>query len=286
MVASTEHHTPSPTENKKGTIEKNLLNINLLNAIEKSDSCPLCYLWLECERRYLKYLLTNEVTMDPEFRERVLSAKGFCNRHMHLLHETAHNVGTEDGLGYALYMQTIVNEVCKELNSLLLQSIENSAIKGKILRGRRRREAIMQLAKEVSKAYQGKRCCPVCEFLWTFDQIHLHTLLQMLDDKDFREEFKSTKVLCLPHFVSALRIVGKSNLKNPREVARSLIEFEVGLLERLEKLLSEFIRKQDWEFREAPRGPEVKANSLALNILAGVEGLYSYSLKTHVREPK
>jgi len=46
--------------------------------------------------------------MDPEFRERVLSAKGLL--YMHLLYENAHSVGTEDGLGYAIYMQSIVKE--------------------------------------------------------------------------------------------------------------------------------------------------------------------------------
>jgi hypothetical protein len=78
-------------------------------------------------------------------------------------------------------------------------------------------------------------------------------------------------------------MVGRSNLKNPAEVAHSLIDLEAGLLERLQKLLSEFVRKQDWKFREEPPGPEVKANSLASTILVGVEGLYSYSLKAHTK---
>lgn len=282
MVASTEHSTPIPIETKKGMIEKNLSNINLLDAMENSDSCPLCYLWLKSERRYLEYLLTNEVTMDPGFRERILSAKGFCNRHMHLLYKTAQGVGTEDGLGYGLYLQSIVGEVSQELESLPLQINGRAARKGITIWGRKRKQAITQLAKEVSKVYQGKRCCPVCEFLWSSDQMNLHTLLQMLDEKDFREAFKSSGVLCLPHFVSAIEMVSRSDLKNPAEVARSLIDLEVGLLERLGKLLSEFIRKQDWEFREEPQGPEVKAYSLALGILVGVEGLYSYGLKAHI----
>jgi len=266
-------------------IEVNLSNVSVLDAIEKSDSCPLCYLWLESESRHLEYLLTNEVTMDPVFKEKILAAKGFCNRHMHLLYETAHRVGTEDGLGYALYMRSIVEEVCQELKSLPLHKIQNSANKGIILRGRRRRQAITLLAKKADDAYRGKSPCPVCEFLWSFDQIHLQTLLQMLGDKDFLEEFKSSRVLCLPHFISALRMAGRSNLKNAGEVTRALIELEVGLLERLEKLLSEFIRRHDWRFRDEPRGPEVKANSLTLNILAGVEGLYYHDLRARHVNP-
>jgi len=282
-MVRTERSTPSALETKKSVIEKNLSNISLLEAIENSDSCPLCYLWLKSERRYLEYLLTNEVTMDSGFRERVLSAKGFCNRHTHLLHKAAQGVGTEDGLSFALYMRSIVEEVRKELESLLLHNSGRSTYKGIVIWGRKRKQTITQLAKEVSKVYQGKRCCPVCEFLWSSDQMNLHTLLHMLDGKDFREEFKSSGVLCLPHFVSAIEIVGRSNLKNPAEVAHSLIDLEAGLLERLQRLLSEFVRKQDWKFREEPRGPEVKANFLALSILVGVEGLYSYSLRAHTK---
>jgi hypothetical protein len=267
-------------EAEEPVVEKNLLTIKVLEAVEKSDSCPLCYLWLEHESRHLKYLLTNEMTMDPGFREKVLSSRGFCNRHTHLLYETASGVGTEDGLGYSLYMQSIVEEICHGLKSLLLSNIENTAWKNIILRWWRRRQAIKLMAEKADKAYYGEGLCPVCESLWTFDQIYLYTLLQMLDDKDFREEFK-TKWLCLPHFLSALRLAGKSNLKSPAEVVHALIEIEVSLLERLSQLLSEFIRKHDWRFRDGPRGPEIGANSLASSILAGVEGLYSCSLKTY-----
>jgi hypothetical protein len=268
-------------EAKEAMIEKNLSNRNILDAIEKSDSCPLCYLWLKSERRHLEYLLTNEVTMDPGFREKVLSAKGFCNRHIYMLYETAHGVSTEDGLGFALYVQAVVEEIFHELNSLRLHNIENTVNKSVIMRWRGRRKGITLMAKEASKAYYGKRCCPVCESLWSLDQIRLHTLIQMLDDKDFREGFKSSRGLCLPHFAAALRTVSRGDLKNPGEVAHTLIELEVGILGQLKELLSEFIRKHDWKFRDEPRGPEIKANSLALNILAGVEGLYSYSLKAH-----
>jgi hypothetical protein len=66
-------------------VEKNLLTIAILEGIEKSDGCPLCYLWAKSEERLLENLLADEMVMDPNFREKVTSAKGFCNRHMHLL---------------------------------------------------------------------------------------------------------------------------------------------------------------------------------------------------------
>jgi len=50
-------------------------------------------------------------------------------------------------------------------------------------------------------------------------------------------------------------------------------------LELTENYLSEFARKQRWEFRHEPKGPEANANYIVLNLLAGIEGLYCRSYK-------
>jgi len=50
-------------------------------------------------------------------------------------------------------------------------------------------------------------------------------------------------------------------------------------LELVKHYLSEYGRKQSWEFRNEPAGPELNANALALNLLVGVEGLYCCSHK-------
>jgi hypothetical protein len=97
----------------------------------------------------------------------------------------------------------------------------------------------------------------------------------MLDNEEFREEFNSSKGLCLPHFISAMQMVCMSKLKNPIYIAQALIDVEMKHLQLIEHLLSEFIRKQSWDFRNEPAGPEVNANFLALNLLVGAKGLYS-----------
>jgi hypothetical protein len=95
----------------------------------------------------------------------------------------------------------------------------------------------------------------------------------MLDDKDFREEFESSKGLCLSHFVSAVRMVSRARIKNSVQITRALIEAEMKRLELTENYLSEFIRKQRWEFRHEPWGPEANANPMVLSLLVGAEGL-------------
>jgi hypothetical protein len=254
-------------------VEKNLLTIAILEGIEKSDGCPLCYLWAKSEERLLENLLADEMVMDPNFREKVTSAKGFCNRHMHLLYRTAYGGRSGDGLGYALYMQGVVEKIVEQIATLAtgLDGLESA--EGKIFfRGRKQRLSLLH--SKIKHAIEGKSPCPACESLRSSDQVHLNTLVRMLDDKDFREEFKSSRGLCLPHFLLAIQRVNQVKLENPVLVVRTLVETEIKSLKLVKSYLSEFVRKYCWDFRNEPAGPEINANRMVLNLLAGVEGLH------------
>jgi hypothetical protein len=257
-------------------IDKNLLTIDIFEAVEKSTGCPLCYLWIKCEARHMENLLTNEVVMDPGFRQKVRFAKGFCNYHMHLLHKTAHMSEVLDGLGYALYMKDIVESILESLGLVRLESVSKLETKTNInilSRREERKQVLVRLYKAVNHAVLGERLCPACESLRSSDEIHMDTLLQMLDDHDFRKDFQS-KALCLPHFLSAVKMIRLSKLRNSADVASALLEVEKNGLQTAVNYLSEFIRKQDWNARNEPRGPEANANTMALNFLAGAQGMY------------
>lgn len=263
-------------------MEKNILTVAVLDAIENSDKCLLCYLWLKEENHLMEHLLTDEVVMDSEFRSKVVAARGFCNHHMHLLYKTAHG-GSLDGLGYALYMQDVVKRLVKQIESINLDSLSrlNVSTKSSIVTRRRRlSKAFSTLCNAVERVVRGEQPCPACESLGSSDQIHLHTIVQMLDNENFREEFKSSKGLCIPHTISAIRMSNQSKLKNSANVTQILIEVCMNRLRLVEHYLSEFIRKRSWNFRNEPPGPEVNANAMVLNIIAGVNGLYYPRYKT------
>jgi hypothetical protein len=262
-------------------MEKNMLTVAVLDAVKNSNECLLCYLWLKAETRLMEHLLSNEVVMDSEFRERVLAAKGFCNYHMHLLYKTAYGGYTENGLGYALYMLDIVKRFVEQVGSINLASQPRPEIsKSSIKRGKRRRKAFSVLCDAMEQAVRGEQPCPACESLWSSDEINLHTLVQMLEDKNFREDFKSSKGLCLLHTISAIRMIGQSKLKDPENATQILIEASMSRLRLAEHYLSEFIRKKNWKFRNEPLGPEVNADAMVLNLIAGVNGLYHPGYKT------
>jgi hypothetical protein len=257
-------------------IEKNILTIDILGAMENSVGCPLCYLWARHERRLMENLLTDEMVMDPGVRQKVVLAKGFCNYHAHLLYKTAHTPDVLDGLGYALYMKDIVESTIERLRVLPLENLsrlENKTEMNILSWRKKRRDMFLRLYKAVRYAVQRERPCPACESVRSFDEIHLDTLLKMLDDEDFRKNLASSKALCLPHFLSAVGIARSSKLRDPGNVVGTLFDLEKTRLQTAADYLSEFIRKQDWNARSEPRGPEVNANSMSLNLLVGAQGL-------------
>jgi len=262
--------------------EKSILDIMVLRGIEKSEGCPLCFLHLEHEQRYMDYLLTNEMTMNPRFRERVSAAKGFCNHHMHLLYKIAQEGCTEDGSGYALYMQTVIQRIIEQLEALPLdhlRNVENATESNIFTRRRRRRQALSELHNDTIRVIQGQQLCPACRTLWSSDETFIDTLVMMLDDKEFREGFKSSRGLCLPHLASAIKTISRIKLKNSADVAQVLIESETRYMQLVARYLSDYVRKRNWQFRHEAPGPEVNANRMSLDVLAGVEGLYCRSYR-------
>lgn len=237
----------------------------------------MCHLWEKDEEREIGHLLSNEVVMDPGFRDKVLLAKGFCSYHSHKLFKAIYTDFREDSLGLALYFQGIADAVLDELVTISSYTRETPKRGGTTSRIRKRRLDFSNLSSGVSKAIQGKQACPACQSLEASDRAHLNTLLRMLDDEDFRGDFRSSLGLCLPHFASAFSLLSQTSLANSGEVALALMGTEISHLQSVGQLLSEFIKKQSYEFLNEPRGEEVKANSIALNTLTGVEGRYSGS---------
>ena len=109
--------------------------------------------------------------------------------------------------------------------------------------------------------------------------MHLSTLIEMLKDEKIRERFEMSGGLCLPHFLSAIRVIDEDRIENSNDVMRVLLRVEVRHLKSAEQHLSKFIQKHNWKYRDEPRGSEAEANRMALNLLAGVEGLYIQSCR-------
>ena len=259
-------------------MDKNALITDILEGIGKADVCMLCYLWEKNEKRLMTHFLQNEAVMDPVFRDKVTDSKGFCNHHMYLLYEAAYGGRGGDALGYALYMQSVVENLLRGFDYLPIGDLKGAS-SGIFDFSNKRKQKILNFEDRVEYTVQGQRPCPACESLLSSDRIHLETFLEMLDGKKFEIEFKPFRGLCLPHFMSSIRILSQIKVKHVDDVAKKLVEVEKDRFKLLFSYLSEFIRKRKWDYRNEPAGAEVNANPIALKMLAGVEGLYCKSFR-------
>lgn len=255
-------------------VKKDITTLDILDAFEKGQLCPLCQLWIKSEERLMPYLLTNEVNMDPDFRAKVIGARGFCNRHMHLLYNTAYTPGSQDGLGYALYMQDVIKlmlEKIKETKS----DIEGIALKASgMLRKKEVAKIVKQTVNKLENNFKGTDSCPACDHLRQLDTLRTGTIIRMLDeDEEFRKIFSNSIGFCVPHFVSIIKIMSETKVKNQEIIVNLLFDVESKSIERIQILLAKFIKRFDWTYKQKSFGEEVEANSIVKNFLKGVEGL-------------
>src|ERR1022692_1224968 len=89
--------------------------IQLMEAFDRNEPCPLCYLWLKDEIESMRHVEDSEVSMDKEFRGEIASAAGFCNRHMHTLYRVVFSGQILDGLGYAQYAEDTVRSFREDI---------------------------------------------------------------------------------------------------------------------------------------------------------------------------
>lgn len=256
-------------------VEKDLLTIRIFRALRGARFCPLCYLYEEEERRTLDNVMSNEVVMDPTFRKKVISSFGFCSEHTYLLLRRSRDPKFADGMGLALYLQSVVEEILKRPRSKGLERRRGLRWLPGAVRSPMTRGSLPLRDFDSGEGRNGKASCPICESMESMDKIDVSTLVGMLGEDEFRSEFLSSYRLCIPHFVSVLRSLLTSD-QGAEGVVEGLIEAEERLLVRIHRMLSEFLRKQSWEARGEQWGEEREANLIAVRALLGAKRLRVY----------
>ncbi|MDG6926747.1 MAG: hypothetical protein JRN09_09375 [Nitrososphaerota archaeon] len=258
-------------------LEKTITTIPILGAFERANGCPLCLLWTESEESYLERVEANEVTMDPEFRKKVIAAAGFCNRHMHLLFEISFSGHTENGLGYALYAKDVLETLEGKIGELKPRArVEprRGSSGGFLSKRTTPRRPMREAAFGAARALHGNRICPICEMLLDSDRRTLATFLNMLRDKAFASIYTESGGICLPHFASSLGLLAEDKERSDTVVVL-LFEVQNERLSRLRTLLDSRIRKYAWDHHdEALSSDEADSQEDALRMIAGAEGLY------------
>ncbi len=197
--------------------------------------CPICWLARRTEGRYLRALM-REGVMDPDTRDRVRRAGGFCPAHGTDLAEGG------DALGAAIIGQDLVGA----WRSRLAETPDPPG----------RRHPHPGLSEPAAD-------CPACAESQAAAGRYLLALAECAVEPEVAERLAGWDGLCLPHFRSLLAL-------EPGQHERGVVlAAQEAALQRLGRELAEFIRKRDYRFAGEPFGAEADSWQRALRLLSG-----------------
>jgi hypothetical protein len=104
--------------------------------------------------------------------------------------------------------------------------------------------------------------CILCESIIESEERYLDSLASWFGDELLNNYRSSPSILCLKHF---LAVSGRVEFEH-----RALLyEVQLTKLKKLNVDLKSFVRKFDWNVREAPTSDEASARELAAKVLRG-----------------
>jgi hypothetical protein len=106
----------------------------------------------------------------------------------------------------------------------------------------------------------------------------------MLEGKDVAELYGKSDGMCVPHYVTAMKLLLASAPKNIEAMWTLMVKTELARLGVVDKVLNDRMEKYSWDSRDVGLTPEETAAQMtgALQIV-GVEGLYCRPRKTSLR---
>jgi hypothetical protein len=216
--------------------------------------CALCRLSAASADKHVEGLLWEGVN-DPERREELRRAQGFCHEHAWSL------VRTGASLGSAIIMRDLLENALRAMDDTARETRRPWPLHRvyQILSRRPRRMAaglVTRLEPEVA--------CPACSWARKIECIYVDSLADnLLDEDGLLAAFQASDGLCLPHLRQTL--LRASSWR----VHRALVAAQRAAWERLTADLSEFIRKSDYRFHHEKMGEEGNAWIRGIAAMAG-----------------
>jgi len=215
---------------------------NLIEAMKK-PGCPACRIFRQASERALESFLWENVN-EPDVRQGILDSYGFCAVHTRVM--VAREVLTSSTpLGTNIIYEHLGRVVARELEGRkpgLLGAASNlSAGVHQLLR----RLGFRKLPG--SGSLQPRGICPACQVGENAAQNSLHVLCEEAQkDGDVREIYLKSDGLCFNH----LRLAIENHSERFPQAVSLLIDDATNRLERQSKDMKEFIRKNNWAYRD------------------------------------
>ena len=250
-------------------MEKSVGSIYIREALQKAETCFLCYLENRFETRYIENYLS-ELVMDSNERTKIAKSRGFCNHHFHKVFRISRNPATEDGLGIALTLKTVTEELLNDVKAhrnLKPATVKRSKLPFKTDSGS---VSIPNLITVVA----NQTDCPACDHISTMMQTYIKDFMHSLTaDEGFLKLYDESTGLCNPHYIAALFIASRMCEPKLALSAKRIVEKQIQALEKVQRDLSDYIEKQDYHFSEKERMKTEKVLSESLARVVGRQGV-------------
>jgi len=208
---------------------------NLLEAMEQ-PACPVCRLSRRAVDAYLDHLLYADVT-SVERRAEIRAAQGFCAEHAQGLLR----------IGRALGVAIIYKDVLDNLLRALPVTSQRSGLFGR----------------PAGDLLPAAAPCPACAYFATMERVYVEAFVKHLENAEFCRRLEASDGLCLTHFRQA------AGEKMDAGRRRFLLDQQAEKWTKLSAELGEYIRKNDYRFRDEGFGAERDAWQ---RVLASVSG--------------
>ncbi len=216
-----------------------------------SGECPICFSSRKTTRRYIHSFLY-EGMMSSLARQEFLDGGGFCREHFWQA-QAIENECWADGFGVAILCENLLSAFVKDLYKA---DKIRAGLKTSLLKVRRP-------ARKRKIHFPPSPQCPACDIARSTEDHYLKTLEELLDDSDFREQYRRSTGLCMSHVHVAIEFwTSETAVESVRSVAN-------GRVNQLINELREFQRKHDYQYRHEPRGPEWSSPERAIDFLVG-----------------
>jgi hypothetical protein len=195
--------------------------------VRSGAECFLCALEDEIERKYIDAYLS-ELVMDAKARERLVEGGGFCNHHFYRMLAIATRPESSDGHGIALIAQSIIEKFVQDLQ-----------------KQRKRGKEVFRPATE----------CPACTHLANLMEIYDRKIVELVcsRNEEFEKLLKNSKGLCIPHFVLLIKMIKGTIGGQSQEIIKTIIDAEEKNFSQLRSELSEYVKRQSYEFSDKDR---------------------------------
>jgi hypothetical protein len=225
--------------------------LRIKRVIGSAEECFLCALEDEIERKYMDTYLS-ELVMDASSREKIIESRGFCNHHFYKMLIAASKPGSPDGHGIALVNESIVEKLVQDLHKQKSHHIDY-----------------------LHKLLATENECPACIHLAEFAKMYAEKIVELLssDNEEFLTLWRESKGFCIPHFIALAHVAEEIMLTQSQKIIETLMEIEEKNLRRLNSELTEYVKRQSYEFSEKDRSAVADIVPRSVEKIAGRRGM-------------